>query len=70
MAWLCCFAFAVCLLAPRDAWAYIDVGAGSMLLQAVLASLLAVGYAVKLRWRQIRALFARILRRPTDRKAP
>jgi hypothetical protein len=60
MAWLCSLAFAVCLLVPRDAWAYIDVGAGSLLLQAALASLLAVGYAVKLRWRQLRALLARM----------
>jgi hypothetical protein len=69
MAWLCCLAFAVCLLAPRDAWAYIDVGAGSMLLQAALASLLAVGYAVKLRWRELRAWLARMRRRAPDQKA-
>ncbi len=60
----------LCLLAPRDAWAYIDVGAGSLLLQAVLASLLAVGYGVKMRWRQIRASLARLLKREPERKEP
>jgi hypothetical protein len=42
---------ALVLLYPGDARAYIDVGAGSMLLQVAVASLLGMLYTLKRYWR-------------------
>ena len=53
----------VWVLLPRDALAYIDVGAGSVLLQAAIASLLGLVYLAKLRWAELKA---RLLRRKVD----
>jgi hypothetical protein len=37
------------------AWAYLDPGTGSMLLQVILGGIAAVGVAIKLGWHKIRA---------------
>ena len=41
------------LIAP-PAWAYLDPGTGSMLLQVILGGIAAVGVALKLFWHKIR----------------
>jgi len=53
----------VWVLLPRDALAYIDVGAGSVLLQAAIASFLGFVYLAKLRWAGLKA---RLRRRKVD----
>ncbi len=42
-------------LYPRDALAYIDMNAGSIVLQAGIASFLGVLYTVKLYWGELKA---------------
>ena len=44
----------VCLAAP-EAHAYLDPGTGSMLLQALLGGVAAVGVIAKLYWRRVTA---------------
>ena len=39
----------------QPAWAYLDPGTGSMLLQVILGGIAAVGVAIKLGWHRIRA---------------
>lgn len=46
--------FALTLLAPASAFAYLDPGTGSMLLQLLLGGVAAVGVAVKLYWHRIK----------------
>jgi len=38
---------------------YLDPGSGSLLLQMLLALFLGIGFAVKVYWKKIRALFQR-----------
>lgn len=45
------------LLAASEAHAYIDLGAGSYVIQVALASVLGVAFAVKAYWARIRGLF-------------
>jgi hypothetical protein len=45
------------LLAFTDAFAYLDPGTGSMLLQVILGGVAAVGVAIKLYWHKLRAAF-------------
>jgi hypothetical protein len=40
--------------AAPSAWAYLDPGTGSMLLQVILGGIAAVGVALKLFWHKIR----------------
>jgi hypothetical protein len=46
------------LLIPRDAWAYLDPGTGSLLLQAAAASLFAGMLTLKLYWQRLMAFFS------------
>ena len=48
---------------PSEAFAYLDPGTGSLLVQTLVAALAAAGYALKLYWSRIRLFF----RRPADR---
>jgi len=45
------------LLIVTDAFAYLDPGTGSMLLQVILGGVAAVAVAVKLYWHKLRAAF-------------
>lgn len=47
------------LLAADDAHAYLDPGTGSLVLQIMAGSVLAVAYTVKVYWRRIRSFFRR-----------
>lgn len=42
------------LLFTPSAWAYLDPGTGSMLLQVILGGIAAIGVALKLFWHKIR----------------
>jgi hypothetical protein len=41
------------ILATTPAWAYVDPGSGSLFLQATLAGLLAITFAIKTYWRNL-----------------
>jgi hypothetical protein len=45
------------ILIPKDAWAYLDPGTGSLLLQAAGASIFAILLTFKLYWRRIKLFF-------------
>ena len=47
------------MLASDDVHAYLDPGTGSLVIQIVTGSVLAVAYTVKVYWRRIRNLFRR-----------
>lgn len=49
------YAFAVLLLSSGPAWAYLDPGSGSMLLQVILGGVAAVGVVLKMYWYRIKA---------------
>ena len=59
----------ICLLFlfPKLAYAYIDPGTGSMLVQALLAVLAAVSVSLGLFWRRIRSYFSRLLNRGKEK---
>lgn len=46
-----------------DLLAYIDPGTGSFLVQMLLGAFLGVGIAIKMSWRRIREVLARIFTR-------
>jgi len=52
-------AMAVVLLVVEPAYAYIDPGSGSMMLQLLLGGLAGLGVAIRLYWRRIRSLLGR-----------
>jgi hypothetical protein len=49
------------LISAQDAFAYIDPGTGSFVLQLVIASLLGAAFAVKAFWKNIKAFFSKLL---------
>jgi len=49
------------------AYAYIDPGTGSFILQALLAARLAVGASVKIFWHRIKETWQRVFRRQATR---
>jgi hypothetical protein len=46
-------------LSPAPAWGYIDPGAGSMLVQSLLALVAAALVAARLGWRRLKGFFFR-----------
>jgi hypothetical protein len=54
------------LLLSKTAYAYIDPGTGSMMLQALLAVVAAVSVSIGIFWRRIRLFFNRFLERNKD----
>jgi hypothetical protein len=47
----------VCLVFLRPAYAYLDPGTGSYMLQLLIAALLGAAFAVKVFWKNIRIFF-------------
>lgn len=47
----------VCLVFLRPAYAYLDPGTGSYMLQLLIAALLGAAFAVKVFWKSIRIFF-------------
>ena len=47
------------LFLPMEAFAYLDPATGSVIIQAVIAAIAAVGYAIKIYWYKILDLFSR-----------
>lgn len=46
------------LVFPRSAYAYVDPGTGSYVLQIVIAGIAAASFSLKLFWGRIRAFFS------------
>ena len=46
-------------IAPNAAHAYLDPGTGSMIIQIIVASVAAIGIALKSFWAQIKLLFVK-----------
>lgn len=63
------FKVSVCslLLSPNLAYAYIDPGTGSMLVQALIAALAAISVSFGIFWRRIRSFIARVLNREKNK---
>jgi hypothetical protein len=57
------------LLFPSHAYAYLDPGTGSLLIQSIIAGLAAVGYALRTNWGKLTRLF-RGSRSSRDSKTP
>ncbi len=51
----------VLMLSVNPAYAYIDPGTGSMILQAVLAAIVGSAVAIKIFWRKIKSLCLRLV---------
>jgi hypothetical protein len=57
------------IIAPSPAFAYLDPGTGSYVLQILLAALVGTVYAVKTYWGKIRSVITRILHKKEESKA-
>ena len=51
------------VIAPDDAYAYLDPGTGSYMLQIVLGVMLGAAFAIKVFWFRIRAFFGGLFSR-------
>ena len=51
------------LISARDAFAYVDPGTGSYILQLIMAGLLAAAFALKSYWKNIAAFLSRLMSR-------
>lgn len=54
-----CFLAAVISLASPSAYAYLDPGTGSMILQGIIAALAALSFTLKMYWHKFTGLFSR-----------
>jgi hypothetical protein len=61
---LACFCLTVgmVMLQSTDAWAYLDPGAGSLMLQFAIASVVGALFAIKMFWKKIAAFMKRLFR--------
>ena len=65
----CAMAIAICLLAA-PAFAYLDPGTGSLVLQGIIAALATASVSICLAWRQVKSVVSNLFRRVrgVDRK--
>ena len=47
----------VLILLPTPAFAYLDPGSGSFVIQGIIAMVVSTGFAVKMFWHRIKSLF-------------
>ena len=47
------------VLVPVDAYAYLDPGTGSLILQGLLAALFGAAYTIKTYWSRLKGIFQR-----------
>ena len=50
-------AIALLLLSSTNAWAYLDPGTGSMIIQGIIAGIAMAGFTIKTYWYRIKAFF-------------
>ena len=58
--------FVLLLVVPENAYAYLDAGTGSYILQIAIAGFVGALFAVKIFWKKIVALARRIFSRKTS----
>ncbi len=51
---------------PQPALAYLDPGAGSMILQMLIAGIMGALFTIKMYWYRIKAWFARVMGREVE----
>lgn len=54
---ICAAALAMPMIFANSAYAYIDPGTGSVIIQALLAALVAIGASIGIFWNRVRSLF-------------
>ena len=54
------------LIFPQKAYAYLDPGTGSYILQLAIAALLGASFAIKIYWRRIKTFFADFSKRQKE----
>ena len=55
---------------PTSAFAYIDPGTGSILIQGIIAAIAAIGVTLKLYWHRFKALFRLSPKDQTETEEP
>lgn len=50
---------ALALLLPMPAWAYLDPGTGSIILQGIIAGIAVAGLTIKTYWYRLKSLFGK-----------
>lgn len=50
----------LCIMSPQTAYAYLDPGTGSYILQLILGVLLGAFFAIKIFWKNIKASFSNL----------
>jgi hypothetical protein len=50
-------AISLLLLSSTNAWAYLDPGTGSMIIQGIIAGIAMAGFTIKTYWYKIRSFF-------------
>jgi hypothetical protein len=58
--------FLLIIASDKSAYAYIDPGTGSYVIQVVAASVLAAAFVIKSTWRSIRDAVAKVCKRRSD----
>ena len=53
-----------CLGLSQNAYAYLDPGSGSFLVNAVVTALIGSALAIKMFWHRVKAFFSRLFSRP------
>ena len=53
------FPLVMLVILPIDAFAYLDPGTGSIIIQSVIASAAAAGYVIRIYWLKILSFFSR-----------
>jgi|TARA_B100001971_G_C18195266_1_gene541072 hypothetical protein len=56
------------LVITNNAYAYIDPGSGSIILQAILGAIAAIGATISIYWLKIKKFFSKIKKNLTDDK--
>lgn len=65
-----CLAVSICEGFPQYAYAYIDPGTGSFVLQAVIAALVSIFFTIKAFWGKIKGLFIKKEEEKAHRELP
>lgn len=47
-----------CLVSSSPAWAYLDPGTGSMMIQGIIAGITGIAVVTRLYWEKVRSFFA------------
>ncbi|MDP4267489.1 MAG: hypothetical protein Q8880_08655 [Bacteroidota bacterium] len=51
------------LLGTKNSYAYIDPGAGSYILQIIIASFLGVSFAIKIYWKKVKTFISDLFKK-------